>query len=231
MKSFEDLKKERILIEQQKLIDAQRKEKVINYNWNDSYKNYVQIANSQKVLENIDEAVKMEIALQTNILYQSLRDCSSYNSFYDVFRKYINDASTIFVDGNVYSFHPELPALYDYSIIRAILYFGFTENDLQNLIDEKKDIRSRDNFVFFINNYYGTDIPLVYEFKLLSESPLPETMLQKKKLNLELSLFRLRNGELMDGNYPLQYEADILKQYGEPAPTKKLTPPKNNGNK
>lgn len=238
MKTFNELRQARLVVETKKLTDARNGRKDDKNNtWGQNYTYYEQIKNSNKVIENIDEAIKMEIALYTNILYQSIREVSDYNSFYEVLKKYIDDVETIFVDGNIYFFRPELPPFYDLTITKAIIYFGLTNKDLQNIISNNIDIRIKDEFIEFINNFYGINIPLSTEWKELSTSDIPENQIQKIEQDCKMSLMKLRNGELMNGNYPLLYENDILKTL-EKCPVqirtnlaKKLIPQKNQVNR
>lgn len=210
MKTFEELKLERLAIEERKLNDSKRK-RGDNNSWNQEYTYYKQIKNSQEVIENIDEAVKMEIAANANILYNELLEMSDSATpnraaeFYLNLKKYIIDSDTKFKDG-IYFDYPNLSPLYPYDIIRVIKYFGFTQTDLYRLISEKIQIENRDDFIQFINNFYGTNIPLRTEWLELRLIPINST----KEFNHKHLLLLLRNGELMDGNYPLKYETDVL---------------------
>ena len=218
MKTFEELKKTRLTNEKIKLVDAEKKyDDSHNNTWYQNYAYYKQMENSKKVIENIDESVKMEIALYTNILYDSLSEASNYcifsENFNNLFQKYINDAETIFKDGNIYSFRIDLDALYPLEIIQAIVYFGFTKDDLQMLSKKQNGIITKDIFIQFINDCYGTNIPLKSEWVEFFAKPMPQTIFEMKQYNCNHNLLLLRNGKLMDGNYPLQYEDDILKKF------------------
>lgn len=206
MKTFNELKKNRLSSEKIKLANDNR--------YNKQLAHFEQIKNSLEVIENIDEAVKIEIAIYANTLHDELRNESTAYTFYSIFKKYIYDAETKFANGNIYSNNLELSPGYNLMIIKSIQYLGFTIKDLQQLMDNNIDIFIKDVFINYINNFYNTYIPLSFEWKEYFDYPLPECKLEMTESNCRYSLLKLRNGDLVSKeNYPLKYEADILKEF------------------
>lgn len=226
MKTFEELKKNRLVIEERKLSEASKKLEDSNIDWYKKFNNNEQKRKSLEVIGNIDEAVKMEIAMYANILYDGLMEISEHDfwtdAFYINFKKCINIAETIFKDSDVYLYELDLFPLYPRDVVRAIMYFGWTQDDLQNIMYEKINIRLSDNFIKFINGFYGTSMPLYSEWVEFRLSPIPTLGASKDQYMYKYHLMKLRNGEFMDGNYPEQYESDILKIFDKNITVKRL---------
>lgn len=211
MKTFEYLKQERLCIEKTKLAKAKEiRENYANNTFEQNFDAFEQIKNSQKAIENLDEAVRIEIAMYANLLHDELRSSSNLSTFSEVFQKYIYCVEKIFTDGNIYISNPELPPLYNYKISKAILYLGFTQNDFQQLNDNNIDFVNKNEFLAFINNFYNVNIPLSDEWREHFQQSMPECLLEKIEQRCRYELLMLRNGQYLYKGYPLRYEADIL---------------------
>lgn len=229
MRTFEELKTLRINAEELKIsIAKETKEK--NFNWVSRFNCEEQIKKSSKVIENIEETITIEIAYYANVLYNNLLAVYSTSKFslslYAILKKHVDELRK-----NTLCWYSKEN---NCELLKVLGYFNFTEEDLQRINDKKSNLMFKDELMNFINNVYGTFIPLSQEWNelMLDKDLKNETACREQ--NRKFSLLKLKNGQLVDGSvYPLVYQKDILNVYGVlqeqsgSVLTKKLTPPRN----
>lgn len=223
MKTFDELKQDRIKFETEKI---NSETKSLEYDNPSEYKRTElknNIKKRKRVLENIDEVVKSEIAYYINILYENLNiyqihpnfDKLFYNDFIMFITKITNLSLTKDNKFKANSYYG-----YNLDVQDAILYFDFTLDELNFLVKEKFNQDTRDKFIIYINNQYGTDIPLLskleYAKKRLFECWFHEKL--KFTKDKEHKILKAKNGEFMkkDRNrhiYPQYYQSSIIEYY------------------
>lgn len=167
----------------------------------------------KRAIGNLSETVKIEIAKHANLLMNGIHESLKYFEFNDLFfsdiNAYLSRVANLNCVNNLYVRNAE--SGYNLDIQRAILFFNFTYGEIKKIM-----LMTRDEFMCFINNKYGTNIPMLSELENAklrwSES---NNDLEQVKNARELKLLGLRNGAFIQTEYPLLYERDIIEQYDE----------------
>ena len=211
MKSVEMLRRERLHKENQRIAH------LLNlYNSNevdDATKNEIlkKINFSKRVIGNLEETINIVIAKHANLFFNGVYVSLKYYEYKKLFlsdiNKYLSIVAGLKSENNIYVSEKENG--YNLDIQRAILYFGFT-NDEMKIISKM----NRDDFMSFINQAYGTNIPMLYEldaakYKWNESNDDLEQVSNSRKLKLLL----LRNGAFIQTDYPLIFERDIIEKY------------------
>ena len=98
---------------------------------------------------------------------------------------------------------------YNLDIQRAILFFNFTYDEIRKIM-----VMTRDEFMSFINEVYGTNIPMNSELEEVKEKwYYSRDDLEQVKNAREMKLVGLRNGAFIQTESPLLFERDIVQQY------------------
>ena len=219
MRTYNELKQIRIEQETEKInseINSLKHDNPSEYERN-KLKNNIKIR--KKVLENIDEVVKSEIAYHINLLYEGLnlysKDPNFEKLFFDDFELFIFIIANISITEDN-KFKANSYYGYNLDIQRAILYFDFTLDELNILIKEKFNQDTRDKMIIFINNQYETNIPLTKEIETCKQRLFECWFNDRERIikNKEYKLLQVRNGEFMKGDiYPLYYHSSIEEHY------------------
>lgn len=167
----------------------------------------------KRAIGNLSETVKIEIAKHANLLMNGIHESLKYFEFNDLFfsdiNAYLSRVANLNCVNNLYVRNAE--SGYNLDIQRAILFFNFTYGEIKEIMK-----MTRDEFMCFINNKYGTNIPMMSE---LEEARLKWSEscndLEQVKNARELKLLGLRNGAYIQTEYPLFFERDIIEQYDE----------------
>ena len=168
---------------------------------------------SKLVIGNLNETINIMIAKHANLFMNGLIESLKYFEFNDLFftdiNAYLNRVANLRCENNLYIRNAE--SGYNLDMQRAVLFFNFTYGEIL-------EIRrmTRDEFMTFINNKYGTNIPMLGE---LEEAKLKWSEscddLEQVKNARELKLVGLRNGAFVQTEYPLFFERDVLEQYDQ----------------
>ena len=216
MRTLKELKEDRKKYEEDKIFMSTSCKDKEHHSWVDRFHLADQEEKSLKRLDNLDEAIEIEIAYYANMLYNQLlieQAISSANlTLFAILEEYLEELNV-----NPKCFYSKE---INKDLLKVISYFGFEKEDLKEMYSQASNLQFRDELVNFINNFYGTSIPLNYEWdELMSQTELS----YYKQENMKLSLLKLRNGELVDSEiYPLVYRQDIVKMY-ENSKTKRKT--------
>ena len=168
---------------------------------------------SKKVSGNLNETINIVIAKHANLLMNGIHESLKYYEFNDLFfsdiNAYLNRVANLNCVNNLYVRIAE--SAYNLDIQRAILFFNFTYGEIKEIMK-----MTRDEFMCFINNKYGTNIPMMSE---LEEARLKWSEscndLEQVKNACEMKLLGLRNGAYIQTEYPLFFERDVISQYEE----------------
>ena len=168
---------------------------------------------SKLVIGNLNETVNIVIAKHANLLMNGIHESLKYFEFNDLFfsdiNEYLNKVANLRCENNLYIRNAE--SGYNLDIQRAILFFNFTYGEIKKIM-----VMTRDEFMCFINEKYGTNIPMLSELEdaklRWSESG---NDLEQVRNARKLKLLGLRNGAFIQTEYPLMFERDIIEQYDE----------------
>lgn len=168
---------------------------------------------SKLVIGNLNETVNIVIAKHANLLMNGIHESLKYfefnNLFFSDINEYLNKVANLRCENNLYIRNAE--SGYNLDIQRAILFFNFTYGEIKKIMS-----MTRDEFMCFINEKYGTNIPMLSELEdaklRWSES---SNDLEQVRNARKLKLLGLRNGAFIQTEYPLMFERDIIEQYDE----------------
>lgn len=165
----------------------------------------------KRAIGNLSETVKIEIAKHANLLMNGIHESLKYFEFNDLFfsdiNEYLNRVANLRCENNLYIRNAE--SGYNLDVQRAILFFNFTYGEIKKIM-----VMTRDEFMCFINEKYGTNIPMLSELedaKLRWSESIND--LEQVKNAREMKLVGLRNGAFIQTEYPLLFERDIVEQY------------------
>ena len=76
---------------------------------------------------------------------------------------------------------------------------------------------TRDEFMVYINNQYGTEIPMIDELKSVEErrQSCYNNNLEQVKCAKEKAILLVRNGTFIQTEYPLFYEHEVVSHYDQ----------------
>lgn len=166
---------------------------------------------SRRVIGNLNETVNIVIAKHANLLLNGMVGCLKYHEFNDLFFSDINEfldrVASLKCVNNLYV--KTCDSGYNLDIQRAILFFNFTYEEIRKIM-----VMTRDEFMSFINEVYGTNIPMNSELEEVKEKwYYSKDDLEQVKNAREMKLVGLRNGAFIQTEYPLFFERDIVEQY------------------
>ena len=213
MKSFEDIKKNRLLSEHNRLNVAKKRLNVPG-SIAKSIRQKEQIDYSLSVLDNIDETVKMEISYNANLLFEFIYSETQYTIFTKMFYSRMLEYIRFIETGECVNnkFNPE--------VINLIKYFDFNLYDILKLVEFDSDVTLKDGFSKFINDYYGTNIPLLSEWVIMDENDrLLCTEEELKNYDISEICLQFKNGDFMinrfNSMYPMLYKKVMIEYFGE----------------
>ena len=214
MRSYEEIRKNRLLIENNRLAVA-RKRLNGSLNTARNIRQKEQIDYSTAVIENIDEVVKIQISYNANLLFDLVSKETKFTVFTKMFYakilEYIRYIENPKINLNS-SFNPE--------IVELINFFGFTKKDILSLVDVNMNVSLKDEFIGFINEIYNTNIPRLSEWFELDDD-LRDKLNDEELKNIDIYTIYLqfRNGDFVVEKfgciYPLLYESDIVEYFGD----------------
>ena len=105
-------------------------------------------------------------------------------------------------------------------VINLIKYFDFNLSDILKLVEFDSDVPLKDGFSKFINDYYGTNIPLLSEWVIMDENDrLLCTEEELKNYDISEICLQFKNGDFMinrfNSMYPMLYKKDMIEYFGE----------------
>ena len=213
MRSFDDIKKIRLLSENNRLNVAKKRLNTSN-SFSRIIKQKEQIDYSLSVIENIDEAVMMEISHNANLLFDLISSETQYTIFIKMFYSRILEYIRYIEKGEVDS------EKFNKNVIDLIKYFDFTKEDILKLVEFRNDDSLKNEFSKFINNFYGTVIPNDSEWIIIDDDTR-ELFNEEELANLDIYdiYLQFRNGDFMINKfgsmYPMLYKKDMIEYFGE----------------
>lgn len=213
MRSFDDIKKIRLLSENNRLNVARKRLNTSN-SFSRIIKQKEQIDYSLSVIENIDEAVMMEISYNANLLFDLISSETQYTIFIKMFYSRILEYIRYIEKGEVDS------EKFNKNVVDLIKYFDFTKEDILKLVEFRNDDSLKNEFSKFINNFYGTVIPNDSEWIIIDDDTR-ELFNEEELANLDIYdiYLQFRNGDFMINKfgsmYPMLYKKDMLEYFGE----------------
>ena len=213
MRSFDDIKKIRLLSENNRLNVAKKRLNTSN-SFSRIIKQKEQIDYSLSVIENIDEAVMMEISYNANLLFDLISSETQYTIFIKMFYSRILEYIRYIEKGEVDS------EKFNKNVIDLIKYFDFTKEDILKLVEFRNDDSLKNEFSKFINNFYGTVIPNDSEWIIIDDDTR-ELFNEEELANLDIYdiYLQFRNGDFMINKfgsmYPMLYKKDMIEYFGE----------------
>lgn len=166
---------------------------------------------SKLTIGNLPEAIRIVIAKHINLLIDGINESLKYDEFKKLFEKdidsYLYRVSSLVSDGE--KFIAEKNSGYNLDIQRAVLFFGFTREELLKIVS-----MSRDEAVSYINSVYGTCIPLSSEL-VEAKNKWSESRddLERIRNARDLKILGVRNGAYIQTEYPLMYEREVNEYY------------------
>lgn len=217
MKTLKTLEREKLSLENDKI-----KNLLQSYNRTDisdeTKKEVVKrIAKAKKAIGNLPDLVKQEIAKNANALFEGIREALTHEDFrslyYGDFEDFIEKVASL--EETTKGYERISNTAYNMDVQRAILYFGITREELEELFKKGLCDRYRDVFMQFINKRYKTSIPTSEEInEIINRQPSSDftTSIQNK---YDMKKMRLNNGEYLVTDYPTYYEREIDTYYKE----------------
>lgn len=161
---------------------------------------------------NLPETVKIEIAKHANLLMNGIQESMKFDEFRNLFNsdinQYLSRVASLKLKGNRYV--KLINSGYNLDMQRAILFFGFTEEEIKKIMT-----MTRDEFMVFINEQYGTQIPMLEELRSIEEKRQRayNNTLEQIKCAKEKVILQVRNGVYIQTEYPLYYEHQVVEYY------------------
>ena len=199
MRSFDDIKKIRLLSENNRLNVAKKRLNTSN-SFSRIIKQKEQIDYSLSVIENIDEAVMMEISHNANLLFDLISSETQYTIFIKMFYSRILEYIRYIEKGEVDS------EKFNKNVVDLIKYFDFTKEDILKLVEFRNDDSLKNEFSKFINNFYGTVIPNDSEWIIIDDDTR-ELFNEEELANLDIYdiYLQFRNGDFMINKFGFMY--------------------------
>lgn len=213
MKSFDDIKKDRILSEHNRLNVAKKRLNVPG-GIAKSIRQKEQIDYSLSVLDNIDETVRMEISYNANLLFEFIYSETQYTIFTKMFYSRMLEYIRFIENGE------SVNGNFNFEVIHLIKYFDFNISDILKLVEFDSEDTLKDGFSKFINDFYGTNIPLLSEWVVMDENDrLLCTEEELKNYDISEICLQFKNGDFMinrfNSMYPMLYKKDMIQYFGE----------------
>ena len=161
---------------------------------------------------NLPETVRIEIAKHANLLMNGIQESMKYDEFRNLFNsdinQYLSRVASLKLKNNRYV--KEKNSGYNLDMQRAILFFSFTEDEIKKIMT-----MTRDEFMVFINEQYGTQIPMLEEIRIAEErrQNAYNDTLEQVKCAKEKVILQIRNGVYIQTEYPLYYEHQVIEYY------------------
>lgn len=216
MKTLKELKKERLKKERTKLIDLQKNYSRTDLGESTKHEIVKRIEKTNKAIANLSDIVRQEIARNANILIYGMLEAIQNNTYfrslyYGDFEEFIEKVAGLEETVRGYERTSDTP--YKIDIQKAILYFGFTKNELEILLKNDSKENSRDIFITFINKKYKTSIPTEREIEEKMIAYDDSNIVENLKNKYALEKIKLHNGEYMQGDYSYCYESELNAHY------------------
>lgn len=226
MKTFEQIKEERLICED-RIIENASKMVVKHKDYYPIYSRYSEeIFRSENFLKDVDENVKLEIVVFARELYDEVshsyveymrENTNSSVTFLDHFRSLIRLSESEGAEELFYIFYNNI------NLLKLIRYFGISEEDINIFKEKHLDIVLRSIWTEYINNFYGTDIPLVSDYEKLDKLFIYELQHDdNSRLYSKYDLLlKIRNGDMSEIKtdegrvYPLMTRRDFINEYGD----------------
>ena len=152
MRSFDDIKKIRLLSENNRLNVARKRLNTSN-SFSRIIKQKEQIDYSLSVIENIDEAVMMEISYNANLLFDLISSETQYTIFIKMFYSRILEYIRYIEKGEVDS------EKFNKNVVDLIKYFDFTKEDILKLVEFRNDDSLKNELLYpIIHHYFATEL-------------------------------------------------------------------------
>jgi hypothetical protein len=212
MRTYEDIKKNRLLSENNRL-NVARKRLNTSVGVARIIRQKEQIDYSLSVLENIDETIKMEISYNANLLFDLISNETEYTIFIKMFYSRILEYIRYIQKG------VEESDKFDKKIVDLIKYFDFSKDDILKLVEFGSIDSLKNDFIRFINNSYGTDIPMESEWIVIDDETR-DLFSEEELANLDIYdiYLQFRNGDFMinkfNSMYPMLYTKDMIEYFG-----------------
>lgn len=212
MRTYEDIKKNRLLSENNRL-NVARKRLNTSVGVARIIRQKEQIDYSLSVLENIDETIKMEISYNANLLFDLISNETEYTIFIKMFYSRILEYIRYIQKGE------EESDKFDKKIVDLIKYFDFSKDDILKLVEFGSIDSLKNDFIRFINNSYGTDIPMESEWIVIDDETR-DLFSEEELANLDIYdiYLQFRNGDFMinkfNSMYPMLYTKDMIEYFG-----------------
>ena len=161
---------------------------------------------------NLPETVKIEIAKHANLLMNGIQESMKFDEFRNLFNsdinQYLSRVASLKLKNNRYV--KEKNSGYNLDMQRAILFFNLTEDEIKKIMT-----MTRDEFMVFINEQYGTQIPMLEELRIAEErrQNAYNDTLEQVKCAKEKVILQIRNGVYIQTEYPLYYEHQVIEYY------------------
>lgn len=172
----------------------------------------------RRTIGNLSETVKIEIAKHANLLFNGIKESLKFDEFrnlyYSNIEEYLKRVSSLKVENK--KIIAERHSGYNLDIQKAILFFGFTLEDLKIIMNKQMIEEDREEFMSFINQMYKTQIPTLEELRNAEERrQQSRSTLEQVKSAKEKKILEVRNGVYIQTEYPLYYEHEIISHYDE----------------
>ena len=130
------------------------------------------------------------------------------NLFNSDINQYLSRVASLKLKNNRYV--KEKNSGYNLDMQRAILFFNLTEDEIKKIMT-----MTRDEFMVFINEQYGTQIPMLEELRIAEErrQNAYNDTLEQVKCAKEKVILQIRNGVYIQTEYPLYYEHQVIEYY------------------
>lgn len=217
MKKLEELEKERLKKEKSRINDLLKSYNRTDISENTKHEIIKRLKTTKKAIKYLPDLVRQEIAMNANLLINGLQQVLTNrefrNLYYGDFEEFIETVASL--EETTKGYERISNTAYNSDIQKAILYFGFTKEELETLL--KKDINepSRDIFISFINKKYKTQIPTTKELGSKQQNDESTDIVDRTKNTYAYKKMKLHNGDYMHGEYPYYYEFELDIYYKE----------------
>lgn len=217
MKKLEELEKERLKKEKSRINDLLKSYNRTDISENTKHEIIKRLKTTKKAIKYLPDLVRQEIAMNANLLINGLQQVLTNrefrNLYYGDFEEFIETVASL--EETTKGYERISNTAYNSDIQKAILYFGFTKEELEILL--KKDINepSRDIFISFINKKYKTQIPTTKELESKAQNDESTDIVDRTKNTYAYKKMKLHNGDYMHGEYPYYYEFELDIYYKE----------------
>ena len=166
-------------------------------------------------IDNLTDLVRQEIAKNANLLFDGIKEVLKKNEFarlyYGDFEEFVEAVASLKKTACGYERISNNPINID--IQNTILYFGFTEAELEALLKTELFVISRDKFMLFFNKKYKTLIPIGKDFERYMLDGKKKDIDANEKNKYEYRLLQLHNGDFIHDGYTYCYEYQLEEHY------------------